>query len=421
MKTSVTAAMGHLSIRSDVYSELENQKSIENRKFQDESKKKAFKFLKQKLKPTREKTTTKNRTNSCQGLLDDQTEEMYDTQTSASSITNTVETDEEELTDPHFVLSNEKFGETIPQSDSSDIWFPAFGENTPPTSAKPTVLTSTKAKNNINGSHTKSCSTSRKKISNDELSNRSTALNHRGRIRSSKKSLRSVTDLKWECDSRNVQGKYKGEVLLTSNGPLAHGRGKLLLLNGDVYIGPFKNGMMHGSNAIYKSKLGGEYCGTYHDNFKHGFGEQLYISGHRYVGQYYDDLPNGVGVKYDENGGVIYHGEWVDGTPIQGREKKSSSGSIVAANGCLSLASSNGLRLVIPPNFQPSTRSLYGPDEKNAPVATDVFTRQAGIDTVSRTALNESRKYNKRRSDSSVATYEVSIYDPKCKRSMGLI
>lgn len=364
MKTSITSAMGQLSIRSDKYSELVKKKSIEN-----ESKKKAFKFLKQKTKPKGEKTTFPNES-SRKCLLDDQTEEMYDTQTSASSLTtNTIETDEEEWSNPHLFLSRE-------DSNSSDIWFPAFGENTPPTSTNPTILTSTNSRNDIHNSQNKSRGTSRKQRSKSEVLKRNEVLNNRGHIRSSeKKNSRSVTDLKWECDSRNMEGKYKGEVIMTSVGPIAHGRGELLLSNGDVYIGPFKNGMMHGSNAIYKSKHGREFCGTYHDNFKHGFGEQLYTNGDRYVGQYYDDLPNGVGVKYDEKGDVIHHGEWVDGAPIQGREIKGASSPIVAANGCLSLASSKGMRLVIPPNFQPSTRSLYGPGEKVTPVATDVFTR----------------------------------------------
>lgn len=420
MKTNITGPMSQLSIRSDVCSALASKKKTENSTCEEDKRKKTFKFLKLK---------TKLNQSQARCLLDDETEEMYDTQTSTSSITNTYyETDDDDWHNPNLALFKDKIPETSSQIESSEIWFPAFGETTPPAANETIVRTSRSSRNNIHDDNSNDFPPKTQSLNIEVFKKEGNEShlkqdnNERGdHIISPSKRLNSVTDLKWRCDSRNMQGKYRGEVLKTSAGRIAHGKGKLLLSNGDIYIGPFKNGMMHGSNATYKSKLGGEYYGSYHDNFKHGFGEQLFINGNRYVGQYYDDLPNGVGVKYDKSGSIIHHGEWVDGTPIQGSQSKSASGPFLTANGLLSVASSNGMRLVIPPNFQPSTRSLDKKNIKAVPLATDAFVRNATTDNDLQKASSKSRKGKKIRSDSSVATYEVSIYDPKHERLMGLI
>lgn len=131
---------------------------------------------------------------------------------------------------------------------------------------------------------------------------------------------------------------------------VAHGRGKLVLANGDIYVGPFQFGCMHGSGATYRSVTGGEYFGSYNQNRKHGFGEAKSASGSRYVGQYRNDLPNGFGIQYggEDDDAAVYCGDWKNGVP-GGREKSKRSDSVVASDDFLDVCPSVNF-VVAPPS-----------------------------------------------------------------------
>ena len=116
---------------------------------------------------------------------------------------------------------------------------------------------------------------------------------------------------------------------------LYHGQGSLRLKNGDSYVGEFargkgdgkmvikysngniyEGGMMSGQYHL-KGKLTyangfGFYDGEYVRGYRHGKGTRLFMNGTKYVGMFRDGEPEGEGIMYYSNGDQ-YIGNWMAG------------------------------------------------------------------------------------------------------------
>lgn len=128
-------------------------------------------------------------------------------------------------------------------------------------------------------------------------------------------SLQEVENLEWTIVSSYRQiGVYCGSTL---NGKIPHGFGTLRFLNGDVYEGTFRYGVMHGVDGRYVSASGSRYKGEFRANWKCGSGEEIFQNGDRYVGHYDQGRPHGFGVKYAPCGEIVYYlGRWHRGKPV---------------------------------------------------------------------------------------------------------
>jgi hypothetical protein len=99
---------------------------------------------------------------------------------------------------------------------------------------------------------------------------------------------------------------YDGEV---KDGK-KHGRGNLTRVNGDIYMGDWKDDMWNG-NGVFSEKTGSIYDGQWKDNKREGTGKQTYSNSDIYEGQWNDDKWNGRGrVIYAD--GEVYEGEFAD-------------------------------------------------------------------------------------------------------------
>ncbi|MCT4633660.1 MAG: hypothetical protein N4A76_13120 [Firmicutes bacterium] len=97
--------------------------------------------------------------------------------------------------------------------------------------------------------------------------------------------------------SNNISGQYEGDV---SNG-LYHGKGKLILDNGDIYEGEFNRGIIHGEGIMYYSD-GKKYIGSWVNGRWSGKGKLYWISGKSYIGFFKEGFINGTGTMYFSNG-----------------------------------------------------------------------------------------------------------------------
>jgi hypothetical protein len=95
-------------------------------------------------------------------------------------------------------------------------------------------------------------------------------------------------------------------------------------LQGDMYVGEFKDDEPHGQGANTFAS-GDKYVGEYKSGKRHGQGTVTYASGDKYVGEFKDDKPNGQGTATWSNGDK-YVGEFKD-------NKKNGLGMMTLANG----------------------------------------------------------------------------------------
>lgn len=90
-----------------------------------------------------------------------------------------------------------------------------------------------------------------------------------------------------------------------------HGRGKLVLRNGDVYIGSWRDGRKSGQ-GIYIYSNGIKYNGQWKDDIMEGSGSFVFPK----TGSYYGDIKNGQMTGYGlfkYHDGSVYEGGWKDG------------------------------------------------------------------------------------------------------------
>jgi serine/threonine protein kinase len=100
-------------------------------------------------------------------------------------------------------------------------------------------------------------------------------------------------------------GVYEGEVVGDN---VMHGRGKMTLTNGDVYVGDFRNDAFHG-HGHYKWADGDEYSGEYSHDKQHGTGTLKDATG-VFSGKWFEDERDGAGKQVYSNG-EVYDGEWL--------------------------------------------------------------------------------------------------------------
>jgi hypothetical protein len=83
---------------------------------------------------------------------------------------------------------------------------------------------------------------------------------------------------------------------------------------GDKYVGPLKDGLMHGQGTLTFAH-GGKYVGEWKVNNRHCQGTMTYSNGDKYVGEHRDDKRHGQGT-YLSRDGENYVGEWKGGEHV---------------------------------------------------------------------------------------------------------
>lgn len=87
----------------------------------------------------------------------------------------------------------------------------------------------------------------------------------------------------------------------------------ITFVNGDRYVGPFKNSKMSG-HGEYTWANGDRYVGDYQDGKRHGKGTKTWTRGDRYKGEWKNDQITGHG-EYVWANGNRYVGEFYNGSP----------------------------------------------------------------------------------------------------------
>lgn len=105
------------------------------------------------------------------------------------------------------------------------------------------------------------------------------------------------TDLSFQKITIDNLGSYQGQVLKDTNIP--NGKGKLVLDNGVVYNGDFKNGKMSGF-GVMEDFEGNYYEGEFKRGTKHGKGFEILEGGEEtgkvcYEGKFKNDIKEGYG------------------------------------------------------------------------------------------------------------------------------
>jgi hypothetical protein len=125
----------------------------------------------------------------------------------------------------------------------------------------------------------------------------------------------------WACPGMPVGDVYEGEF---KDEEYRHGTGKMTYINGDVYVGEWKDNSKNGTGKM-KWADGDVYVGKWRWGELEGKGTYTYVSGDVYVGEWKDGKENGPG-KYTWVDGRVYNGEWKDG-------KKHGKGTYTYVNG----------------------------------------------------------------------------------------
>ncbi|KAI2509383.1 hypothetical protein MHU86_5016 [Fragilaria crotonensis] len=159
--------------------------------------------------------------------------------------------------------------------------------------------------------------------------------------------LSMVNNIRWTIVSpRPRKGLYSGVAV---SGTVPHGFGTLNFENGDMYVGPFKSGEMHGSNAAFVAACGSLYRGGFQRNLKHGTGTEIMPNGDRYVGRHEYGFPHGFGILFDASGSIIKGGKWHGGALVEsdatlaiedGADDESVSSSVASMQSDVSSVSS---------------------------------------------------------------------------------
>ena len=90
---------------------------------------------------------------------------------------------------------------------------------------------------------------------------------------------------------------YTGEVI----GDVPNGEGKAVFDNGNVYEGPFVDGNLHGSGAVYHFKDGDSFEGSFNQNYFDKGKYTIASSGEYFEGSFKNGEPD-KGTWYDKNG-----------------------------------------------------------------------------------------------------------------------
>ena len=87
---------------------------------------------------------------------------------------------------------------------------------------------------------------------------------------------------------------------------------KIILDNGDYFIGELKNNKKNGKGIIYYNNGNIKYEGDFiNDNFG-GNGKSTFENGEYYIGEFKNGLKNGKGIYYYNNGNIKYQGDFIN-------------------------------------------------------------------------------------------------------------
>ena len=106
-----------------------------------------------------------------------------------------------------------------------------------------------------------------------------------------------------------IQTKKQKQSQILNHAP--HGNGKMTCLDGAIYEGEFRNGLLHGKGKMTTSD-GRTYEGEFQNNLPHGQGRATLIDGTTYEGEFLNGLVHGKG-KQTEPNGQVYEGEFLNG------------------------------------------------------------------------------------------------------------
>ena len=104
--------------------------------------------------------------------------------------------------------------------------------------------------------------------------------------------------------------KYEGEILNRK----PDGQGTYIWPDGDKYVGAWKNGQREGLGCHSRAN-GFIFIGEFHHNVPHGEGFYVGPDGTCYSGTWKVGKQQGKGVLRDRNEGIIFYGEWQEGSP----------------------------------------------------------------------------------------------------------
>ena len=91
------------------------------------------------------------------------------------------------------------------------------------------------------------------------------------------------------------------------------GKGKLILENGEIYIGEFLDNYANGKGKSYYDKDNLRYEGDFKKGKMEGNGKYICENGNYYIGEFAKDYFNGKGIVYYKNGDKIYEDSFANG------------------------------------------------------------------------------------------------------------
>ncbi|MCC5924847.1 MAG: hypothetical protein JJT77_13775 [Crocinitomicaceae bacterium] len=106
-------------------------------------------------------------------------------------------------------------------------------------------------------------------------------------------------------DNNGVQVYYFGE----KQDSMAHGFGKGIWSNENIYEGEWKNNLRHGK-GVFRTKYGDFYDGAYYEGRRNGFGTYYFRNGDYYTGEWKDGKRSGFGTVLSAAGDTLVHGFW---------------------------------------------------------------------------------------------------------------
>tara|TARA_B110000503_G_scaffold85549_1_gene130166 strand:+ start:200 stop:766 length:567 start_codon:yes stop_codon:yes gene_type:complete len=113
------------------------------------------------------------------------------------------------------------------------------------------------------------------------------------------------------CATNNAHYGNDGDYVGDKKNGNRHGYGTNTFVNGDKYIGEFKNNYYDGQGIMYWAS-GSKYEGQLKSGKQHGQGTFNNSNGDKYVGEWKYDYKDGQGVMYFANG-KVQEGIWKRG------------------------------------------------------------------------------------------------------------
>jgi hypothetical protein len=93
-----------------------------------------------------------------------------------------------------------------------------------------------------------------------------------------------------------------------------HGKGTMTRINGDKYVGEYKNGLRNGQGTYFhlqdNPRKGDVHFGEWKNGRPNGQGTLTYANGSKYVGEWLDGNRHGQGVVFASDGSIINQGIW---------------------------------------------------------------------------------------------------------------